>query len=57
MANVVRAINVGLILTINDLSFIPMGHMSWKYVQWIRSTISVAANLNLHFLIDRRDND
>jgi hypothetical protein len=44
-----RAKNVRLIWSINDESYIPICHMPLKYVWWIRSTISVAANRNLHF--------
>jgi hypothetical protein len=33
-----------LILSINDISFFPICLMPLKYVWWIRSTISVAAN-------------
>jgi len=53
----VRAMNVGVISSIKDLSFIPMCRMPWKYVRWIISTISVAANRNLHSYIDHQDNN
>ena len=48
MAVAVRAMTVGLILSINDLSFIPICCMPEKYVRRIRSTISVTTNWNLH---------
>jgi len=48
MAIVVRVMNVGLIISINDPSFIPICCMPLKYIWWIRSTISVAAHRNMH---------
>jgi len=57
MAIAVRAITVGFILSIHDLSFIPICCTPQKYVWWITSTISVAANQNLHTWIDCPDND
>jgi len=49
MAIMVRAMNVGLVESINNVSCRQICCTPWKYVQWIRSTISVAANRNLHF--------
>jgi len=57
MSVMVREMNVGLILSIDDLWFIPICSMRWKYVQWIRSTMWVKANWHLHSEIDCQNND
>jgi len=56
MAIAMRAINVGLILSINDLSFTPIHRVPWMYIWLIWSTIPVTANRNLHSSIDCQGN-
>ena len=57
MAVAVRAIYIGLIVSIHHLTFIHICCMTYKYIQCKRSTISLSGNQKLHFWIDFPDND
>ena len=56
MAVAVRVMNVRLMFSINDVSFVPICCMPQKCIRWIWSTISVTANRNLNIQFSRHDN-